>query len=168
MSVLSLPMDAPAYRTHRRWMAIALEQAEQAGAAGDVPVGAVIVDGRGDCIATGQNRREQDHDPTAHAEIVAIRQAGEQRQAWRLSDCTLYVTLEPCPMCAGAIGLARLGAVVYGADDPKAGALRTVLNVPDSAASNHRLAVTGGILATPCRQQLQAWFQHQRYRSDNP
>ncbi|MCU0550879.1 MAG: tRNA adenosine(34) deaminase TadA [Leptolyngbya sp. Prado105] len=151
------------YLRHRDWMQRSLDLAEQAGNAGEIPVGAVIV--RGDeLIAVGENRRERDHDPTAHAEVVALRQAGHVLERWHLEDCTLYVTLEPCPMCAGAIVLARLGLLVYGADDPKAGAIRTVLNLPDSAASNHRLKMLGGILEEPCREQLQGWFRARRDR----
>ena len=140
----------------------ALELAEAAGNAGDVPVGAVIVSAEGQVIAEAQNRRERDHDPTAHAEVLALRAAGQRLQNWHLNDCTLYVTLEPCPMCAGALVLARLGLLVYGADDLKAGAIRSVLNVPDSAASNHPLPVLGGILESTCRQQLQDWFRDRR------
>ena len=150
------------YGQHRHWMQHAIALAEAAGAAGDVPVGAVIVGPQGDLIAEGENRRERDHDPTAHAEVIALRQAGQKRQSWHLNDCTLYVTLEPCPMCAGAIVQARLGLLVYGADDPKTGAIRTVINVPDSACSNHRLPVLGGIAEAECRQQLQTWFGQRR------
>jgi tRNA(adenine34) deaminase len=150
------------YPEHRAWMQLALAEAAAAGAAGEVPVGAVIVSAQQQVISTGQNRRERDHDPSAHAEIVALRAAGRQLQNWHLNGCTLYVTLEPCPMCAGAILQARLALLVYGADDPKAGAVRTVLNVPDSPASFHRLPVLGGILEQPCRQQLQAWFEQKR------
>jgi len=109
-----------------------------------------------------ENRKERDRDPTAHAEVLAIRAAARRQGDWRLSGCTLYVTLEPCPMCAGAIAHARLRRLVYGADDPKTGAVRTVTNVPDSAASNHRLDVLGGILERECREQLQTWFSRQR------
>ncbi len=140
----------------------ALELAEAAGKAGDVPVGAVIVRADGQVLAESENRRERDHDPTAHAEVLALRAAGKVLQTWHLNDCTLYVTLEPCPMCAGALVLARLGLLVYGADDLKAGAIRSVLNVPDSAASNHSLPVLGGILESACRQQLQDWFRDRR------
>ncbi|NDJ19733.1 tRNA-specific adenosine deaminase [Myxacorys almedinensis A] len=140
----------------------ALELAELAGAQGDVPVGAVVVDAHGRQIAEAQNRRERDRDPTAHAEILALRAAGQTLQSWHLNDCTLYVTLEPCPMCAGAIVLSRLGRLVYGADDLKAGAIRTVLNLPDSLASNHRVPVLSGILESACREQLQTWFAHRR------
>jgi tRNA(adenine34) deaminase len=155
-------LDHPEYLRHRHWMLHALELAEAAGEAGDVPVGAVIVDANNQPIATAANRREQDQDPTAHAEVLALRQAGSQRGNWHLNDCTLYVTLEPCPMCAGALILARLGTLVYGADDRKAGAVRSVLNLPDGPASNHKLTVYGGILAEPCREQLQNWFADRR------
>ena len=140
--------------------AIALAQA--AGKRGEVPVGAIIIDGYGNLIAEAENRRERDKDPTAHAEILALRTTGQALQNWHLNQCTLYVTLEPCPMCAGAIAQARLGLLVYGADDPKTGAIRTVANIPDSACSYHRLSVIGGILETTCRQQLQDWFAQQR------
>ena len=155
------------YAIHQRWMEKAIALAQQAGNAGEVPVGAVIVDGTGSVVATGENRRERDGDPTAHAEILALRAAGRSRQSWHLEDCTLYVTLEPCPMCTGAILLARLGSLVYGADDPKAGTIRTVFNLPDSPCSNHRLSVLPGILELPCREQLQQWFAQRRSRSPN-
>lgn len=157
-----LPLENPEYLTHRRWMECAIAQAQVAGEAGDVPVGAVVVGSDGTAIAVAQNRRQRDHDPTAHAEILALRQAGQVLNSWHLERCTLYVTLEPCPMCAGALILARLGRLVYGVDDPKAGAVRSVLNLPDSACSNHRLAVVGGILEARCRDQLQAWFAQRR------
>jgi len=158
---MSLALDNPEYVTHRGWMERAIALAEAAGMAGDVPVGAVIVrDGM--AIAEAENRRERDHDPTAHAEVLALREAGRVLNTWHLNDCTLYVTLEPCPMCAGAILLARLGLLVYGADDLKAGAVRSVLNLPDSGCSNHRLPVIGGILESSCRRQLQTWFAERR------
>ncbi|MER3435090.1 MAG: tRNA-specific adenosine deaminase [Leptolyngbya sp. ERB_1_1] len=158
-------MNYSDYLKHCDWMARSLELAQQAGDAGEVPVGAIVVRSE-TIIAEAENRRERDRDPTAHAEVLALRQAGQVLQSWHLNDCTLYVTLEPCPMCAGAIVLARLGMLIYGADDPKAGAIRTVLNLPDSAASNHRLTVFGGILETPCRKQLQQWFRQRRGRKD--
>lgn len=145
-------------------MSQAIALAAAAGAAGEVPVAAVIVDASGNLIATAQNRRERDHDPTAHAEILALRAAGYALQNWHLNQCTLYVTLEPCPMCAGAIVQARLGLLVYGVDDPKTGAIRTVANIPDSACSYHRLSVLGGILESTCRQQLRSWFVQQRQK----
>lgn len=140
----------------------AIALAAAAGEAGEVPVGAVVVDAENNLIAEGENRRERDHDPTAHAEILVLRAAGHALKTWHLEQCTLYVTLEPCPMCTGALINARLGGLVYGTDDPKAGAVRTVANLPDSACSNHRLQVMGGILETACRQQLQDWFQQKR------
>jgi len=143
-------------------MAQAIALAQRAGVAGEVPVGAVIVDSDNQLIAAAENRRERDRDPTAHAEILALRTAGEVLQTWHLEPCTLYVTLEPCPMCAGALVQARLGLLVYGADDSKTGAIRTVMNIPDSACSYHRLPVLGGILETPCREQLQVWFRERR------
>jgi tRNA(adenine34) deaminase len=163
--VISIPppvIDHPDYLVHYRWMSRAIALAESAGAAGEVPVGAIIVGSDGEAIAQAENRRERDRDPTAHAEILALRAAGQARQTWHLNDCTLYVTLEPCPMCAGGIILARLGQLVYGADDPKAGAIRTVINLPDSACSNHQVQVWGGILGATCRQQLQTWFAQRR------
>lgn len=154
-------IDHPEYQIHYHWMSRAIALAAAAGDAGEVPVGAVIVEGDR-LIVEAENRRERDHDPTAHAEILALRIAGQQLQTWHLNRCTLYVTLEPCPMCAGAVVQARLGKLVYGADDPKTGAIRTVANLPDSACSNHRLPVLGGILESTCRQQLQAWFVQRR------
>jgi len=142
----------------------ALELAAAAGEADEVPVGAVVVKDH-QLIAVGENRRQRDHDPTAHAEILALRAAGQALQTWYLNDCTLYVTLEPCPMCAGSLVLARLGLLVYGASDPKTGAVRTVMNLPDSPCSYHRLDVLGGVLENTCRQQLQDWFAEHRRRS---
>lgn len=152
----------PVYLRHRHWMAQAMALAAAAGDAGDVPVGAVVVDEGNRLVAEGANRREQDGDPTAHAEVLALRAAGRALGSWHLGECTLYVTLEPCPMCAGAIVLSRLGTLVYGAADPKAGAIRSVLNLPASPAANHRPQVVAGILAEPCRQQLQQWFAQRR------
>ncbi|MEO1374989.1 MAG: tRNA adenosine(34) deaminase TadA [Cyanobacteria bacterium J06635_10] len=152
------------YLIHRKWMEKALKLSQSAGNAGEVPVGAVIIDSSENIIAEGENRKQRDSDPTAHAEIIAIREATRRLQTWRLHECTLYVTLEPCPMCAGAIVQARVGLLVYGVDDPKTGAIRTVANIPDSAASNHRLRVIGGILESDCRSSLQAWFVNRRHR----
>lgn len=159
-----MTINNPDYCIHRHWMSQAIALAQSAGEAGEVPVGAVIVDANNTLIATAENRRERGKDPTAHAEILALRAAGQALQTWHLNDCTLYVTLEPCPMCAGAIVLARVGLLVYGADDPKTGTIRTVANIPDSACSNHRLPVIAGIMESVCRQQLQTWFEHRRYR----
>ena len=155
-------LNYDAYLIHLHWMEYALNLAQTAGNFGEVPVGAVIIDRQGNLIAEAINRKFRDKDATAHAEILAIRTANKIEQSCYLKDCTLYVTLEPCPMCAGAIIHSRLGLLVYGADDTKTGAVRTVTNLPDSSCSNHRLQVLAGIKETSCRQQLQAWFSHRR------
>jgi tRNA(adenine34) deaminase len=158
-----MTINDPIYLNHRQWMSQAIALAQVAGDAGEVPVGAVIVDADNNLVATAQNRRERDKDPTAHAEILALRAAGQVLQTWHLNNCTLYVTLEPCAMCAGAIILARLGLLVYGVDDFKTGTIRTVANIPDSACSNHRLPVLAGIMESACREQLQSWFAGRRH-----
>lgn len=164
-----LLLDNPIYRNHRHWMLQALACAKAAGEAGEVPVGAVVVRRCDHLLAATENRRERDHDPTAHAEILALRAAGEKLGHWRLNECILYVTLEPCPMCAGALLQARLGLLVYGADDPKTGAIRTVMNLPDSPCSYHRLPVVAGVLEAACRQQLQSWFvRHRQQEQTTP
>ena len=146
---------------HEHFMRLALEEAEQALREEEVPVGAVIVH-QGRLIARAHNQREQLHDPTAHAEMIAITQAAESRQSWRLDDCTLYVTLEPCPMCAGAILQARIPTVVYGASDPKAGAVDTLFRLLDDSRLNHRVESVAGVLAEPCGAILSRFFQTQR------
>ncbi|MEM9120850.1 MAG: tRNA adenosine(34) deaminase TadA [Cyanobacteria bacterium P01_F01_bin.56] len=156
------------YQRHRAWMEQAIALAATAGNAGEVPVGAIVVDEHNRLIAEAANFRERGHDPTAHAEVLVLRQAGQVRRNWNLTGCTLYVTLEPCPMCAGAIGLSRISLLVYGAADRKAGGVRSVLNIPDSAASNHHLAVLNGILETQCREQLQTWFAQRRQARRHP
>jgi tRNA(adenine34) deaminase len=144
-------------------MQFAIDQARLAASLGEVPIGCVIVDNlTNQLIATGHNRRETDHDPTAHAEILAIRQAGLARGHWRLTDCTLYVTLEPCPMCAGAIVNARIPRLVYGADDPKAGAVKTLFQLCADPRLNHQVEVTPAILAPESAQLLQNFFKAQR------
>ena len=142
-------------------MQLALDEAEQALREDEVPIGAVIVcENR--VIAAAHNQREQLHDPTAHAEMIAITQAAEARQSWRLDGCTLYVTLEPCAMCAGAIVQARIPVVVYGAADPKAGAVRTLYRLLEDQRLNHRCEVLPGVLAEPCGAILSRFFQEQR------
>ena len=143
-------------------MLLALEQARLAAQADEVPVGCVIVDANGQIIATGQNRREVDADPTAHAEVVAIRHAAARIGHWRLVDCTLVVTLEPCPMCAGAIVNSRIKRVVYGCDDPKAGAGRTLFQLMDDPRLNHRAEVVPGVLAADCAAVLTDFFKAKR------
>ena len=150
------------YLTHYHWMARALELAEIAGQAGEVPVGAIIIDPNGNCLAEGENRRERDNDPTAHAEIVALRRAGQAQGRWYLKNCQLYVTLEPCPMCAGAILQGRIHRLIYGADDLKAGGIWGAINLPQSPAAQHKLQVLRGILADPAQQQLKQWFSDRR------
>lgn len=146
---------------HEHFMKTALQEAQLAFAADEVPIGAVIVfEGR--VIARAHNQREQLRDPTAHAEMIAITQAAEARGCWRLDGCTLYVTLEPCPMCAGAIVQARIATVVYGAADPKAGAVHTLYSLLDDPRLNHRCLITSGVLAEPCGEILTQFFQHQR------
>ncbi|AFY38706.1 tRNA-adenosine deaminase [[Leptolyngbya] sp. PCC 7376] len=150
------------YERHLFWMKKAIALAEIAGQSGEIPVGAIIVDNRDQILAQSGNRKEKETDPTAHAEVLAIRTASRHRQNWHLNDCSLYVTLEPCPMCAGAIIHSRLKTVIYGADDPKTGVLRSVANFPDALFSNHRLNVIGGIASNDCRQLLQTWFMRNR------
>jgi tRNA(adenine34) deaminase len=157
-----LQINRIAYLNHLEWMERALELARQAGEEGDVPVGAIITDLDGNLLAEASNRKERDRDPTAHAEIIAIRKTSQILQNWHLNNCILYVTLEPCPMCAGAIIQARIGLLVYGVDDPKTGTIRTVANLPDSFCSNHKLTVLAGINETKCREQLQSWFEKKR------
>ena len=144
------------------YMRLALQEAEAAAEEDEVPVGAVIVHNERRIIASDHNRREQLRDPTAHAEMLAITQAAEALGSWRLDHCTLYVTLEPCPMCAGAILQARIPRVVYGANDPKAGAVQSLFNLLDDARLNHRCSVVSGILAEPCGNILSQFFQRQR------
>jgi len=139
----------------------ALNEASQAGALGEVPVGAVIVaDGR--IIGRGGNRRESAKDPTAHAEVLAIRQAAEAVGGWRLVDTTLYVTQEPCPMCAGAIVNARIARVVFGCPNPKAGAVRSLYNLLEDPRLNHRCEVVSGVEAEACSKLLTQFFEQLR------
>jgi tRNA(adenine34) deaminase len=142
-------------------MRAALVEARAAGEAGEVPIGAVAVL-RGEIVARGQNRVLRDCDPTAHAEVVAMRAAAQAVGNYRLLDCGLYVTLEPCAMCAGAMIHARLGRLVYGAADPKAGAAGSVLEVLNHPRLNHQMAVTGGFLAEECGDLLREFFRERR------
>lgn len=148
------------------WMGEAIELAKAAAAAGEVPIGCVIVhEPSGQhprIIGRGYNRREIDHDPTAHAEIVAMREAGQALGHWRLIDCALVVTLEPCAMCAGAMVNARVPRLIYGCDDPKAGAVRTLYQICTDSRLNHRVEVTSGVLSDRCAALLREFFQAQR------
>jgi tRNA(adenine34) deaminase len=154
--------DAERPPEHEAWMREAIAEARSAWQAGDVPVGCVIIDNAGQVIARGRNRREVDHDPTAHAEVVAMREAASVVGSWRLVDCTLVVTLEPCAMCAGAIVSARVPTVVYGCPDPKAGAAGSVMNLLDHPKLNHRPRVVSGVLSDDCAAMLRSFFRAQR------
>jgi tRNA(adenine34) deaminase len=146
---------------HEYFMQLALAEAEAAYNEDEVPIGAIIVrDDR--VIAAAHNQREQLRDPTAHAEMIAITQAAQQMESWRLEGCTLYVTLEPCPMCAGAILQARIPTVVYGAPDPKAGAVHTLYQLLADPRLNHRPQTVAGVLLDPCGQILTRFFQAKR------
>jgi len=147
--------------THDYYMQLALQQAEAGLAENEVPVGCVIVQGE-QIIAAAHDQREQLRDPTAHAEMIAITQAAQSVGDWRLEGCTLYVTLEPCCMCAGAILNARVPYVVYGATNPKAGAVQSLFHLLDDARLNHRCQVVPGVLALCCGEILTRFFQAQR------
>lgn len=148
---------------HERWMEEAINEAKRAEALGEVPIGAVIVK-EGRVIGRGYNRREIDQDPTAHAEIIAIRQAAEHVGGWRLTDCDLYITLEPCPMCAGAIIQSRIRQVVYGTEDPKAGCAGTLMNILADERFNHQTEVVTGVLKEACSSMLTNFFRTLRRR----
>jgi tRNA(adenine34) deaminase len=142
----------------------AIELAKQAAAEDEVPVGAVIYRGE-EIIAEGYNTREATQDPVAHAELLAISKAGQNLGEWRLNDCSLAVTLEPCPMCSGAMVNARLGRVIYGATDPKAGACDTLYHIPTDDRLNHKVEVVSGVMADECAQLLKDFFRAKRERN---
>lgn len=143
------------------WMEEALRAAQRALEAGEVPVGAIVVCG-GEIVGRGWNRNLADSDPTAHAEIVALQQAGANLGNHRLGDCDLFATIEPCAMCAGALVHARVKRLIYGADDPKAGAIHSVMEVLNHPRLNHRTDVRGGVLAGRCAELLQTFFRNRR------
>lgn len=146
----------------------AITEAMKAQAEAEVPIGCIIWhDPTQLIIGRGYNRREQDHDPSGHAEIVAMREAGRTLGHWRLVDCTLVVTLEPCPMCAGAIVNARIPRLIYGCDDSKAGAVRTLYQICDDSRLNHRVEITSGVMANECVALLQNFFRVQRAMGKN-
>ncbi|MBX3230547.1 MAG: tRNA adenosine(34) deaminase TadA [Labilithrix sp.] len=136
----------------------AIGLAERAAAMGEVPVGAIVVDADGARLGEGFNLRERDQDPTAHAEMIAVRAAAQAKRSWRLEGATLYVTLEPCAMCAGALVHARVARVVWGCDDPKGGACRTLFTIGQDARLNHRFEMTPGVLADECAERLRSFF----------
>ena len=146
---------------HDRWMQAALAEAQAASAHDDVPIGAVLVE-QDRIVARGHNRREADQDPTAHAEILALREGARHRGSWRLEGCTLYVTLEPCVMCAGALVLSRIDRVVFAADDPKAGAVGALYDVPRDPRLNHTVEVVRGVRAAEASALLKAFFAARR------
>ena len=149
-------IDAPS------WMERLLRRAERVGREGEIPVAAVVLDAYGLAIGWGSNRRERDQQPLGHAELVALQQAARLRGDWRFNDCTLIVTLEPCPMCAGALVQARMGRVIFGAGDPKRGGLGGVLDLSSDPSAHHHMEVMGGIAADRCSAQLEAWFRQRR------
>lgn len=157
-----LPLTDPRHPFHLLHMEMALDEAGAAVAEDEVPVGAVIVSFQRGVIARAHNQRELLLDPTAHAEMIAITQAAQALQSWRLENCALYVTLEPCPMCAGAIVQARLPLVVYGATDAKAGACHTLYEITSDPRLNHRAQVVGGVLADRCAGILSHFFAAKR------
>ena len=144
------------------YMRLALAEAENALVLGEVPIGAVLIDDKGGVVVQAHNMRETWKDATAHAEVIAIREAGKKLGHWRLSDCTLYVTVEPCPMCAGALVMGRLRRVVYGVPDAKAGAVESLFNIPRHPALNHQVQVTAGILEDECAAVLKRFFASRR------
>jgi len=153
----------------RRMMARAMDLARDAAAQGEVPVGAVVFDTQtGQTLGEGMNRRERHADPSAHAEFTAILAAARKVKDWRLNHCSLAVTLEPCPMCAGLIVNARVGRLIYGADDPKAGAVRSLYSITGDRRLNHRPAVIGGVLAAESAQELQGFFAKLREKRKRP
>lgn len=154
-------MDVNPQETDEQWMAAALAEAAGAQEAGEVPVGALVVR-NGQVIARGQNRNLRDHDPSAHAEIVAMREAGRLLGNHRLEGCELFVIIEPCAMCAGAMVHARLKRLVYGAKDPKAGAVESVIPVVNHPKLNHQMDIVGGVLEEECSQMLRNFFRAKR------
>jgi len=152
---------------HEQFMREAMAEADLAGQAGDVPVGCVLtLDGQ--IIARGHNHRQRNQDPTAHAELIALREAAARLGSFRLIGVTAYVTLEPCPMCAGALVNARVPRVVYGCDDPKAGAVRSLYGIGSDPRLNHRFELTCGVLAEACSAQLRDWFSALRRARKQP
>lgn len=160
--MFDLPITAGSHPLHVHHMEMALEEAGLAMAEDEVPIGAVIVHPERGVIARAHNQREMLQDPTAHAEMIALTQAARSLGSWRLDDAILYVTLEPCPMCAGAIVQARVPIVVYGATDPKAGACHTLYQITSDARLNHRCQVVGGVLADRCAAILTDFFVGKR------
>jgi tRNA(adenine34) deaminase len=162
MTAIENPTQHPA----QRYMQAAIREAQEAAGRDEVPVGAVIVF-EDKIIGRAHNQREMLNDPTAHAEMIALTQAASYLNTWRLHGCTVYVTLEPCPMCAGAMVLARVDRLVFGPTDPKAGACGSLYNIVQDNRLNHRIEVVGGFMEHPCREILQSYFSQKR-KNNNP
>lgn len=162
MALLRQPPDPAEQQLFGLWMARLLRRAERIGHHGEIPVAAVMLDRELRCIGWGSNRRERQHDPLGHAELVALTQAARLRGDWRFNDCTLLVSLEPCPMCAGALIQARVGRVVYAASDPKRGALGGCLDLASDPSAHHAMTVMGGVLGPEAGSQLSSWFRQRR------
>ena len=158
------PFPEDEARRHALWMARLLRLARRVGAVGEIPVAAAVLDARGRCVGWGSNRRHRQHDPLGHAELEALAQAARSLGEWRLNACTLLVTLEPCPMCAGAAVQARVGTVVYAAGDPKRGALGGCLNLAADASAHHHMRVISGVGAEQAQRLLEGWFRRRRQR----
>ena len=148
-----------------KYMRLAIAEAKKAYAIGEVPIGAVIIDDEGNVVASAHNLREKDNDATAHAELIAIQKACQKLNRWRLTGLTLYVTIEPCPMCAGAIVMSRLTRVVYGAPDAKAGACESIFNITGSSALNHNPLMTAGVLPLECSGLMKSFFAERRKKN---
>lgn len=160
--MVDVDVDVSDSELDAHYMALALEQAQLAGELGEVPVGAIVVDAQGSILSRGHNRTILDADPTAHAEVVALRAAAKEASNYRLPGVSLYVTLEPCVMCIGAMLHARVARVVYGATDPKTGACGSVIDVGAVTQLNHHTRITGGVLAEPCGHLLRQFFRARR------
>lgn len=156
------PPDPLPQASLQLWMERLLRCARRVGEAGEIPVAAVVLDAHGHALGWGSNRRQRDQDPLGHAELVALSQAAALRQDWRFNDCTLLVTLEPCPMCAGALIQARVGRVIYAAADAKRGALGGCLDLAHDPSAHHHMAVQAGLLAAPAERLLSDWFLQRR------
>ena len=162
------PVEPEASAADCRFMELALEEARTAAEIGEVPVGAVVVDAGNRVVARAHNLREIEKDASAHAEFLAMRQAMDELDAWRLEGCTVYVTLEPCIMCAGLMQQARIGRCVFGAYDPKGGALGTLYTINDDARLNHRFPVEGGVMEEECADILRGFFKERRKHANKP
>ena len=147
-----------------RWMRILLERAKKVGEQGEVPVAAVILDEKGHCIGHGRNTRNKDFDPLGHAELIALKQASWVKKDWRFNECTLMTTLEPCQMCSGALIQARMGAVIFGASDPKRGGLGGSIDLSSHQSAHHKMYIRKGVLANAIANEMQRWFSLKRLK----